>query len=321
MVNNGDTAGLRFYLRSELMRKHWGVAKTRSFKHKPLLKKTLDDYLDVVCSSLVHIAMAPVDAPTSVQNLAKEDKGGQHHPDGPNSVTAPHNDSILYRKSPSSGSVAQGDRMEAAMNSSHEKLAFFTETRHAFGRSALLLSGGATLGLVHVGVIKALMSQQLLPRVISGSSAGSIVAAMLGCLTDAEVEQKFFDNPATLNLRFFDWFNPSKKKHETGEDKSGVASESNGLHTDLTSVTESDEEDEMLGLSLFKSIVLLLPSPLSDWLIASTKLVPRWMADRTLLDSEVLAKAVSDVTGMRVCMWFCFRSISTASWCLFCRYG
>ncbi|KAK6124741.1 hypothetical protein DH2020_041517 [Rehmannia glutinosa] len=36
-----------------------------------------------------------------------------------------------------------------------EKLAFMHETRHAFGRTALLLSGGASLGAFHVGVVMA----------------------------------------------------------------------------------------------------------------------------------------------------------------------
>ena len=31
---------------------------------------------------------------------------------------------------------------------------FFGETRHAYGRTALLLSGGAIFGLFHVGSIK-----------------------------------------------------------------------------------------------------------------------------------------------------------------------
>lgn len=34
------------------------------------------------------------------------------------------------------------------------KLAFFNETRHAFGRSALCLSGGGALGIYHAGVVK-----------------------------------------------------------------------------------------------------------------------------------------------------------------------
>ena len=38
------------------------------------------------------------------------------------------------------------------------KLQFFRQAAHSFGRSALVLSGGATLGLFHLAVIKALWS-------------------------------------------------------------------------------------------------------------------------------------------------------------------
>jgi Patatin-like phospholipase len=67
------------------------------------------------------------------------------------------------------------------------KLAFFNETRHAYGRTALLLSGGAYLGFYHIGVVKALFLEGLLPRVVSGASAGSLVAAMVGTKSDAEL--------------------------------------------------------------------------------------------------------------------------------------
>lgn len=39
------------------------------------------------------------------------------------------------------------------------RLAFFNETRHAYGRTALLLSGGAALGVYHTGLIRALVLQ------------------------------------------------------------------------------------------------------------------------------------------------------------------
>ncbi len=68
-----------------------------------------------------------------------------------------------------------------------DKLRFFERTAQSFGRSALMLSGGATLGLFHLGVIKAVWSEGLMPRVISGSSAGSIAGAMLGTHTDTEL--------------------------------------------------------------------------------------------------------------------------------------
>jgi TAG lipase/steryl ester hydrolase/phospholipase A2/LPA acyltransferase len=59
--------------------------------------------------------------------------------------------------------------------------------RQSFGRSALLLSGGGTLGMNHIGVVKCLWQARLLPRIISGASAGSIVCAVLCSSTDAEI--------------------------------------------------------------------------------------------------------------------------------------
>eukprot|EP01034_Spumella_vulgaris_P030127 gene30127-37291_t len=67
------------------------------------------------------------------------------------------------------------------------KLAFFNETRHSYGRTALLLSGGGYLGYYHMGVVKALWTQVMLPRVISGSSAGSIMTAIVGTRTDEQL--------------------------------------------------------------------------------------------------------------------------------------
>jgi len=72
-----------------------------------------------------------------------------------------------------------------------DKLDFFKDTRRSFGQPALMLSGGATLGLFHIGVTKALHEQGLLPKVISGSSAGAIMAAMVGSHTDAELEAMY----------------------------------------------------------------------------------------------------------------------------------
>jgi TAG lipase/steryl ester hydrolase/phospholipase A2/LPA acyltransferase len=67
------------------------------------------------------------------------------------------------------------------------KLAFFNETRHSFGRTALLLSGGAALGYYHIGVVRTLYLEGLLPRVISGASAGSLMTAILGTKTGEEM--------------------------------------------------------------------------------------------------------------------------------------
>ncbi|CAG8784048.1 7370_t:CDS:10 [Gigaspora margarita] len=73
--------------------------------------------------------------------------------------------------------------------STKDKLEFFINTRQSFGRTALLLSGGATFGLAHIGVIKCLYECKLLPRIISGASSGSIFAAILCTKTDDEIPE------------------------------------------------------------------------------------------------------------------------------------
>jgi NTE family protein len=72
-----------------------------------------------------------------------------------------------------------------------EKLDFFHRASHCFGRTALMLSGGAALGNFHLGVIKALVEERLLPRVISGASAGSVFAAMVGTNTPERLKEFF----------------------------------------------------------------------------------------------------------------------------------
>lgn len=62
-------------------------------------------------------------------------------------------------------------------------------TRQSFGRSALLLSGGGTFGMNHIGVVKSLWENHMLPRIVSGASAGSIVCAVLCTKSDAEMER------------------------------------------------------------------------------------------------------------------------------------
>ncbi|MFT4045189.1 MAG: DUF3336 domain-containing protein [Solimonas sp.] len=68
------------------------------------------------------------------------------------------------------------------------KLKFFNDIALSYGRSALMLSGGATLGLFHVGVVKALYRESLVPPIMSGSSAGSVVCATVGTRAAHEVE-------------------------------------------------------------------------------------------------------------------------------------
>lgn len=84
-----------------------------------------------------------------------------------------------------------------------EKLSFFEDTSQAYGQSCLMLSGGAGLGFFHCGVVKALLGEKLLPKVISGASAGAIVTAMVGTRSDDELMALL--NAETIHHYFKDW--------------------------------------------------------------------------------------------------------------------
>lgn len=69
------------------------------------------------------------------------------------------------------------------------KRRFLKRAARSFGRSCLLLSGGASQGLFHLGVIKELEAEGIMPRVITGSSAGAIIAGIVASHTDEELEE------------------------------------------------------------------------------------------------------------------------------------
>ncbi|KAK3813685.1 MAG: hypothetical protein JOS17DRAFT_453596 [Linnemannia elongata] len=81
------------------------------------------------------------------------------------------------------------------------KIDFFMETRQSFGSSALLLHGGASFGMYHLGVVKTLFEHGLLPRIISGASVGALVAALVCVRTDEELPGIFQEGG--IDLRAF----------------------------------------------------------------------------------------------------------------------
>ena len=64
---------------------------------------------------------------------------------------------------------------------------FLKRARAAYGRTALCLSGGAMMGNYHFGAVKALLETDLLPHIISGTSAGSVIGALICTRTDEEL--------------------------------------------------------------------------------------------------------------------------------------
>ncbi|KAB8199512.1 acyl transferase/acyl hydrolase/lysophospholipase [Aspergillus parasiticus] len=85
---------------------------------------------------------------------------------------------------------------------SQAKLELLHDTRQAFGRTTLLLQGGSIFGLCHLGVVKALHLQGLLPRIITGTATGALIAALVGVHTEDELLT--FLNGDGIDLTAFD---------------------------------------------------------------------------------------------------------------------
>lgn len=81
------------------------------------------------------------------------------------------------------------------------KLDFFADMTRTFGRTVLILHGGAAFGLCHLGVAKSLYSEELLPKIICGVYIGALMAAAICVQDDAGLRRLFTGQ--SLNLTPF----------------------------------------------------------------------------------------------------------------------
>ncbi len=93
--------------------------------------------------------------------------------------------------------------------------ATFQRSAHVYGQSALMLSGGATLGFHHLGVVKALFENDLLPSILSGASMGAMIAAGICSRTDDEITAMFADTSqiALRGLELLDARGIARERH------------------------------------------------------------------------------------------------------------
>ncbi|EER17166.1 hypothetical protein Pmar_PMAR012204, partial [Perkinsus marinus ATCC 50983] len=64
---------------------------------------------------------------------------------------------------------------------------FLNDIMLTFGQPALCLSGGGMMALMHFGIVETMIEQGCLPKVICGTSGGSVVASYLCTHTDDEL--------------------------------------------------------------------------------------------------------------------------------------
>lgn len=155
LYKKGDVKGLAFALRASLIRNLGGMCHPDLHAFSQVgTNHIVEDYVNVISYLLAYIAQKPT----------KERENGE-------------------------GSGIQEDVHEGDSLSVDDKLTFLNEARHAYGRTALMLSGGAVMGLNHLGVVKGLLDQGLLPKIVCGTSAGALVASIVGIFDDEELLQ------------------------------------------------------------------------------------------------------------------------------------
>lgn len=82
------------------------------------------------------------------------------------------------------------------------KLRFFQNSKRSFGSTSLILQGGSILGMYHLGVIKTLNENHLLPKIITGSYFGSLFASLICSFTDPESLNDFINNVSNVIIKF-----------------------------------------------------------------------------------------------------------------------
>ncbi|KAH6660322.1 acyl transferase/acyl hydrolase/lysophospholipase [Truncatella angustata] len=96
-------------------------------------------------------------------------------------------DDINADAAPATAPILDSSEPPQPSISTQRKLNFLHDARQAFGRTTLVLQGGAIFGLCHLGVVKALFLRGLLPRIITGTATGALIASLVAIHTEDEL--------------------------------------------------------------------------------------------------------------------------------------
>jgi len=96
-----------------------------------------------------------------------------------------------------------------------DRIDFFRRAQHCFGCSAFVMSGAGSLLFFHIGAVKAMWLEGILPDVLSGSSGGAIVASLVGTYRNKDLGRLFEPENLVQEIerdaglwRYFDMFRP-----------------------------------------------------------------------------------------------------------------
>lgn len=226
-------------LRSGLVRNLGNITAPKLFNRAFAGTKLLiENYITEVALAIAHITMLPTSPGSpgaSFSHVPGAQGGGQLVP--------------AY--------MTQGFNAQAKLDLLHD-------ARQAFGRSCLVLQGGAIFGLCHLGVVKALYLRGLLPRIITGTATGALIAALVGIHTEDELLE--FLNGDGIDLTAF-----AQKRKAEGKNGKQV----NG------------DQDEQLWSRVFSS----------NWWQTAKRRLQRYFKEGYFLDVTVLEECVRANVG------------------------
>ena len=197
-----DIHALVNLLRSGLVRNLGNITATKLYNRSFAGSKFLiEEYITQVAEAIEFISTLPAVPPSGVgllgSNTSSTNIAGQAplptaqpqtQPPATPAVHFNDNSSTTPGSNVSNGSNAAIANIKTPMTMSNQmKLDFVHDTRQAFGRSTLVLQGGAIFGLCHLGVVKALFLRGLLPRIITGTATGALVAALVAIHKEEEL--------------------------------------------------------------------------------------------------------------------------------------
>ncbi|KAL1878632.1 triacylglycerol lipase [Diaporthe australafricana] len=220
-----DIHALVNLLRSGLVRNLGNITATKLYNRSFAGSKFLiEEYITQVAEAIEFISRLPAVPPSSVGLLGSSSSGNVAGPvplplaqtQSP-AVHFSDNSSTTPGSNASNASNAAVANIKTPMTMSNQmKLDFVHDTRQAFGRSTLVLQGGAIFGLCHLGVVKALFLRGLLPRIITGTATGALIAALVAIHKEEEL-------PAVLKGDGIDLSAFATRNRGKGDENSGGA--------------------------------------------------------------------------------------------------
>lgn len=192
-----DIQGLVNLLRSGLVRNLGNITATKLYNRSFAGTKFLiEEYITQVAEAIEDISRLPAVPPSGVGFLASTNLATKNNAPAPASTPSgqPSAPSVHFSDTtpPPEATVSTASANIAVPKvpmtmSNQMKLDFVHDTRQAFGRSTLVLQGGAIFGLCHLGVVKALFLRGLLPRIITGTATGALIAALVAIHKEEEL--------------------------------------------------------------------------------------------------------------------------------------